>query len=74
MTTAEGAMVTLLVNGTARQVPSGHFLDRLIEECGAAPTGVAVAVNEDVVPRGAWPTTRLGEGDRVEILNAVQGG
>jgi sulfur carrier protein len=35
---------------------------------------VAAALNEAVVPRGQWPGTRLGDGDRVEILTAVQGG
>ncbi|MFD9730029.1 sulfur carrier protein ThiS, partial [Streptomyces sp. NPDC059072] len=39
-----------------------------------APSGVAAALNETVVPRGQWPATALGEGDRVEILTAVQGG
>jgi sulfur carrier protein len=41
---------------------------------GTAPTGIAAAVNETVVPRGAWPATVLAAGDRVEILTAVQGG
>jgi sulfur carrier protein len=40
----------------------------------AAPRGVAAAVNETVVPRAQWATTALAEGDRVEVLTAVQGG
>lgn len=36
--------------------------------------GVAVAVNQDVVPRSAWSSTVLGAGDTVEIITAVQGG
>lgn len=40
----------------------------------AAPLGVAAAVNDRVVPRGAWATTVLRAGDRVEIVTAVQGG
>jgi sulfur carrier protein len=31
-------------------------------------------LNETVVPRTQWPSTALSEGDRVEILTAVQGG
>ncbi|MEU2994550.1 sulfur carrier protein ThiS, partial [Streptomyces griseoincarnatus] len=27
-----------------------------------------------VVPRAQWPATPLSEGDRVEVLTAVQGG
>ncbi|HXD28902.1 MAG TPA: sulfur carrier protein ThiS [Arthrobacter sp.] len=38
------------------------------------PCGLAVAVNDDVVPRSSWAGTRLQPGDRVELLSAVQGG
>ncbi|NUL34928.1 sulfur carrier protein ThiS, partial [Streptomyces lunaelactis] len=31
-------------------------------------------VNESVVPRSQWAGTPLGDGDRVEVLTAVQGG
>lgn len=37
-------------------------------------TGVAVAVNETVVPRREWASRRLENGDVVEIIRAVQGG
>jgi sulfur carrier protein len=36
--------------------------------------GIAVALNGAVVPRAAWPTTRLNPGDSVEIVRARQGG
>lgn len=39
-----------------------------------ATKGVAAALNETVVPRGQWLHTRVEDGDRVEILTAVQGG
>jgi sulfur carrier protein len=35
---------------------------------------VAVAVDGEVVPRAAWPRTPLSSGQRVEVLQAVQGG
>jgi sulfur carrier protein len=35
---------------------------------------VAVALDGEVVPRAAWSTTRLGDGQQVEVLQAVQGG
>lgn len=41
---------------------------------GAAPAGVAVALNETVVPRGLWGATTVRPGDRVEVVTAVQGG
>ena len=36
--------------------------------------GVAAAVNDAVVSRAGWDDTRIAEGDRVEVLTAVQGG
>lgn len=39
-----------------------------------APQGVAVALEDAVVPRGSWAATTVRPGDRVEIVTAVQGG
>ncbi|GGM87646.1 sulfur carrier protein ThiS [Streptomyces fuscichromogenes] len=66
--------VTVSVNGERREIAPGTALDTLVKSLTAAPSGVAAAVNETVVPRGQWATTGLTEGDRVEVLTAVQGG
>jgi sulfur carrier protein len=66
--------VSVSVNGESRDVPAGLTLDRLVATLSKAPAGVAAAVNETVVPRTRWPLTPLGDGDRVEVLIAVQGG
>jgi sulfur carrier protein len=36
--------------------------------------GIAVAVNGAIVPRAAWPDTKLRAGDSIEIVRARQGG
>ena len=36
--------------------------------------GIAVAVNGTIVPRAAWPDTKLRAGDSIEIVRARQGG
>ncbi|AGP58568.1 MULTISPECIES: sulfur carrier protein ThiS [Streptomyces] len=66
--------MTVSVNGEPREVPEGTTLDRLVATLTQAPSGVAAAVNETVVPRTQWSATSLGDGDRVEVLTAVQGG
>ncbi|MFB7270152.1 sulfur carrier protein ThiS [Streptomyces sp. NPDC056244] len=66
--------VSVSVNGEARDLAPGTTLDVLVAALTPAPSGVAAAVNETVVPRGRWAGTVLGEGDRVEVLTAVQGG
>ncbi len=37
-------------------------------------TGVAVALNEQVVRRSQWTATRIDDGDALEVLRATQGG
>ena len=67
-----GARVT--VNGEPRQVPAGTTLDQVVAAVTGQAAGVAAAVNGEVVPRGSWAGVPLGEGDRVEVVTAVQGG
>ncbi|WP_317442874.1 sulfur carrier protein ThiS [Streptomyces collinus] len=66
--------MNISVNGQPRRVAPGTALDALVRTLTAAPSGVAAAVNETVVPRTRWADTALAEGDRIEVLTAVQGG
>ncbi|THA56768.1 sulfur carrier protein ThiS [Streptomyces sp. A0958] len=70
----ESTPLTVSVNGEPVAVAAGTTLDALVATLTGAPTGVAAALNETVVPRGQWPAAALTEGDRVEVLTAVQGG
>ncbi len=64
------------VNGERRPLPAEGTLGALLATLGiAADTkGVAVAVNESIIPRAAWAAQPLRDGNRVEIVRAVQGG
>jgi len=64
----------IVVNG--RSVPLERAtLDELIAEQADLPSrGVAVALNDAVVPRKAWPDIRLKAGDRIEIIKVMVGG
>jgi sulfur carrier protein len=66
----------VLVNGEAAELPEDATVASLVEtlQLPAAGRGVAVAVDAEVVPRGAWDRTTLAEGARVEVVHAVQGG
>lgn len=67
----------ITVNGTPREdVRAGTSVDALLDllDLPHRGRGVAVAVGTDVVPRSAWATTVLADGDVVEVLVAVQGG
>ncbi|MBX5470305.1 MAG: sulfur carrier protein ThiS [Thermoleophilaceae bacterium] len=66
----------VLLNGEPRELADGTTVSAAVAAAGAEPSGrgVAVAVDGEVVPRGQWETTKLSEGQRVEVVQAVQGG
>jgi sulfur carrier protein len=68
--------VTVIVNGAPRRLAPEATVADAVAAVGRTGDGrgVAVAVNGEVVPRSEWSATRLGEGDRVEVLTAVGGG
>ena len=68
--------MTIVVNGEARELPRGTTVRGLLDalDVPGGASGVAIAVDAEVVPRGEWDATELGDGARVEILRAVQGG
>jgi sulfur carrier protein len=68
--------VNVTVNGRRAALPDDATVETLVGELElpAAGRGVAVAVDREVVPRGAWATTALAEGAKVEVVHAVQGG
>jgi sulfur carrier protein len=64
----------IIINGEPSDLAPGATLSELLHHLGAPDRGVAVAVDAEVVPRGAWATFALADGARVEVLTAVQGG
>jgi sulfur carrier protein len=66
--------MTVTVNGVDRAVDSSLTVAEVVRQLGADAPGSAVAVNDEVVPHAGWAATVLADGDRVEVLTAVQGG
>ena len=64
----------LLVNGDRKEVAEGATIADLVKEMETPRSGVAVAVNGEVVPRAGWKEASLAEGDHVEVLSAIGGG
>lgn len=65
----------ITVNGQPRDLVGQGTLDDVVADLTRGTTsGIAVAVNDEVVPRTDWARTRLGPGDRVEVVTALQGG
>jgi sulfur carrier protein len=68
------ARIAVTVNGERLSVPADASLGGLVDDAAGRRAGVAAALNETVVPRTAWDETQVREGDRIEVVSAVQGG
>lgn len=82
----EPSDVEVVVNDVPRTLPVGATCRDLVSmetgrvigndgrlEAGEG-LGVALARNGEVVPRGAWAYSEIADGDRFELVTAVQGG
>jgi sulfur carrier protein len=69
-------MTTFTLNGELREVPPEATVQGLVASLPGAPDGrgIAVALEGEVVPRKAWPSTAITAGAHVEVVVAVQGG
>ncbi len=63
------------INGEKQDYQPVPLADYLQQRGIAQSTGgIAVAVNNNIVPRGKWPEFMPQPGDQVEIITAVSGG
>ncbi|WP_269618591.1 sulfur carrier protein ThiS [Zhongshania sp. BJYM1] len=67
-------MITVSVNNESKDCSSSQSLSELLSQWGFESGKVAVAVNEDFVPRSKYDSCRLKNGDKVDVLAPVQGG
>jgi len=66
----------LTVNGDFQDVEDNLTIANLLVSVDLDPDqkGIAVAINAEVIARSSWPDLQLNDGDRVDIIHAVQGG
>jgi sulfur carrier protein len=70
--------MTLIINGEQRETASANLAEFWRQEVAelnlTSPKGFAIALNGAVVRKDQWPNTPLADGDRIEIVRAIQGG
>ena len=68
--------MNIKVNGEIKTIQPGLTLYQLLLDLQIHPSqpGIAIALNQEVIPRKRWPETELPSESEVEIIRAVQGG
>ena len=66
--------MNIRVNGEPTALDREVTIAELLEQIHRTGQSIAIAVNMDFVPRSAYATTRVKEGDDIEIVEPRQGG
>lgn len=67
--------MNLILNGQPIVLDECNIVELLAARgIDGAASGVAVAVNDALVPRAEWERHLLRDGDHVEVITAMQGG
>ncbi|NPA32846.1 MAG: sulfur carrier protein ThiS [Aquificae bacterium] len=69
-------MPRIVLNGQEREIPREMSVMELLDEIGVKfrEVGLAVAINDEVVPKSEYERRKVKEGDRVEVVQLVGGG
>ena len=68
------AVLQLIINGEARAFENVATVTALVAALGLDGRKVAVERNLEIVPRSAYHSTTLTDGDRIEIVHFIGGG
>lgn len=66
--------VTIHLNGKEREVAADITVSGLLDQLGLVPGMVVVERNREILARDSYPSVRLSEGDRLELVHFVGGG
>jgi len=65
--------IEIQLNGEKRLIAAQSLSD-LVAELGLEQRMIAIERNLEVVPKSQYDTTRLEEGDRIELVHMIGGG
>jgi sulfur carrier protein len=64
----------IIVNNKQYSLPEGTNVLKFLELQSLSDKGLAVAINNQIIPRTSWIETMLSENDKITIIRATQGG
>lgn len=67
-------MITVNVNNTVHTFGPSSSLANLLAQLNISQKGIAVAVNNQIIPKTEWIRHELAGGENVLIIKATQGG
>ena len=67
--------MNIYINNTEHELPQDAAITAALDAVGiTSQKGIAIAINNNVVPRTEWHSTQLQANDKVTLIKATQGG
>jgi sulfur carrier protein len=67
--------MNITVNNEVYELAEGSSLEAVIGQLQIPETkGIALALNEEIIPKSEWQKVNISEGDKIIIIGAVAGG
>jgi len=67
-------MIPISVNNEAQQIAENTLLSDALTQWGFDNIKIAVAINNEFVPRSTYDSHRINAGDKIDIVKPVGGG
>ncbi|MGD9850393.1 MAG: sulfur carrier protein ThiS [Nitrospirales bacterium] len=64
----------ITLNGESKEVVPDLSVGTLLQQLELQPDRVAVEINLSILDRSMFPTRKIQEGDRIEIISFIGGG
>ena len=66
--------MNVYINHTVQEMNDGATVSTLIQKLQLPIKGIAISINEVVIPRAQWESHLLNNQDQILIITASQGG
>jgi len=66
--------MNITVNSNIQSIAHASTISSMVNQLNIEPRGIAVALNNTVIPQLNWNNTTLKENDTIIIIKATQGG
>ena len=66
--------IDVSINEKTQSFSQDTTLQTMLSQLTIAENGIAIAINEQIIPKTNWATTKLNNNDKILIITATQGG
>lgn len=67
-------MITIYVNEVPVDIEENNNLLQLLQQVSTSSDGIAIAINQEIIPKEKWKEYRFSNNDNILIIQATQGG